>query len=310
MNYIGEYAKFLRKFFRPAAPLKVVFDGSNGSTGPLVKAVFSGRPRLRFMLIHGRPDGRFPGHGPNPTFAFSRKDLERAVKHEGADLGVIFDADGDRAFFVDDKGRSVYADDAARLLALGFKPPYVIDVRTGRRFTREKKFLRSRRLFFVSRVGTFFMKKMMREKRANFGAENSGHYYFKYRFGENVSYFDSALRAAVEMMNRVSELKKKGNTLSAWLDALPPLHRSPEELNFPLKERRAVGRAVRLVLSGYRARALRVSCLDGVSIEMEETWFNVRASNTEPLIRVKIEAVTPAHLEAELVRLTEILSGL
>lgn len=310
MNYIGAYARFLRTFLRPTAPLKIIFDSSNGSVGPLVKAVFSRHPRIRFKLIHGKPDGRFPGHGPNPTFAFARKDLERAVRRERADLGIIFDADGDRAFFVDDEGRSVYGDDAGFLMAKGFKPPFVIDVRTGHRFKKEKTFLRAPKQVVESRVGTYFMKKLMRRNQADFGVENSGHYYFKFRFGKRFSYFDSGLRAAIEMINRVSEFKKKGRTFSSWLDALSPLHRSPEELNFPLKHTRTVEHAVRLVFREYRSRALRISHLDGISIEMEEAWFNVRPSNTEPLLRIKLEAHSLDVFDAELKRLMNIVGGL
>lgn len=307
MNYLKEYADFLKTFLRPACPVDLVADASNGAAGPIASRVFSGASAIRFALIHGVPDGRFPAHGPNPTFAHARRDLERAVLKERADLGVVFDADADRAFFVDGRGRSVYPDDAAYLMAGGLQPPYVVDARTGLRFKSNQE-LSGRRAVFESKVGFVFMKELLKRKRANFGAENSGHYYFKYRFGKRVSYFDSGMRAAIEMANRVADLKAQGSSLAAWIDSLEPFHRS-DELNISLSTRRHIARALRSVHDRYRGKARRASRLDGITMEFDGFWFNVRPSNTEPLLRVKLEARDADLLEKELRRLVALLAG-
>src|SRR3989344_4461388 len=120
MGYLDLYAKFLKKFFKPKALIRVVFDCSNGTTGIILKRLFL-KSKLRSILINYNPDGSFPAHGPNPMVPGALRDLQLAVKKYKADLGVIFDADGDRVFFVDERGREIHSDIVAGFFGVGGK---------------------------------------------------------------------------------------------------------------------------------------------------------------------------------------------
>ncbi|KKU93740.1 MAG: Phosphomannomutase [Candidatus Jorgensenbacteria bacterium GW2011_GWA1_48_13] len=295
MSY-RDYAAYLLKFFRPAKPVFVVADASDGSTGPILK-VLSGK-NLKLKILNGIPDGNFPAHGPDPMKARAEEELSREVKKSGADFGVIFDGDGDRIFFVDDLGRSVNPDAAALLLSKNFKPPFVITPVSGWAW---RKALRSKEMRW-SPVGHYFIKQKMRAAHAKFAAEPSGHYYFEFTFGKRKAYYDSALRALVEFASQVSALKKNGQKLSTWLDSLPE-HYSSGELNFKVKD---AGKIVAKIKKVYAKRG-KVSALDGVSVEGKGFWFNVRASNTESLLRLNAEANTKKELAVLLGEIKELI---
>ena len=302
MKYLDLYAKFLLRFLKPKVPIRVVFDTSNGSTALVLRKIFNKKSVVEAKIINGKIDGHFPGHGPNPMYPFAKKDLQAAVKAEKADLGVIFDGDGDRAFFIDDLGRVIYQDDAALLLMESFRTPYVVDAITGWQIKMNPN-LKGKLL--ESRVGYVFIRKAM--IKADFGAENSGHYYFKHAFGKTQASFDSGVRAAIEMINKVSVLKKKGKKLSDWLDELPKYYRSPDDLNFRARTRSVIEEIQRYAEKIYRPRALSISHLDGVTIEAKDFWFNLRGSNTESLLRLKMEAKKENILKREIKNIKKII---
>lgn len=296
MNYTKLYIDFLKNFLKPKNPLKVVFDCSNGTTGIILKELFrdpslrSGR--LSAVLINDNPDGRFPAHGPNPMLEGAMNDLSKAVLKNKADLGVIFDADGDRVFFVDDRGREVINDVPIILLAKNFSGPVALTINVG---LLARDFLeKSGKRIFDSRVGHYFIKKVIKEKRINFAAERSGHYYFKDFF-----YADSGILAATQFINSVSRLKKR---LSIWIDKLPRYYRSGE-INFEIKDKEAAMERVEKYISENR----KVSRLDGLTVESREWWFNLRPSNTENLIRLNLEARNKKIFEKELSNLKRLL---
>lgn len=292
--FVGEYATFLKKFLRAeASELLVVFDCSNGAAGPIIERLFPDS-----IILNGRPDGNFPNHAPDPLHKGSMDALQKKVVSEHASIGIIFDADGDRAFFVDDKGRTVDPDAIAYLLLWSLRPKrFISDLKTGW-LIRQHPFAAKR---IESRTGHYFIKQAMRKQDASFGHEESGHYYFKHFF-----HCDSGLMAAVEVLNAVAKLPYR---LSDFVDLLPKTYKTPE-INFlvPFDSHDAL---LERIEQTYAIRAIRSSRLDGISFEFSDPawWFNVRFSNTEPLARLNMEAREKRVYDEELEKLTELLKN-
>lgn len=310
-NYLDSYVAFLKKFFKVRRPLRVVFDCSNGTTGPILQKLFKTNKLITYKLINSVPDGRFPVHGPNPLASGAMDGLCRAVRRERADLGVIFDADGDRAFFVDDQGRVVPSGAVIALLAGKERGAVVLTVDVG--FTAREFLAQSGRRVFSSVVGHTFIKKEMRRWRATFGAEQSGHYYFKDFF-----FCDSGIFAAIQTLNQIANLKFHNVRLSGWTDALPKVY-SSGEMNFRVKDKNAV---LARVFARYHGTAKRISRVDGVRMEFgqkhashsvapqsgaKEWWFILRPSNTEPLLRLTLEAKDKRVFAARLKEVTGLI---
>ncbi len=274
--------------------MKAVFDCSNGTTGLVLEKVFAGARDLAPMLRNAVPDGDFPAHGPNPLATGALDDLSKEVKAANADCGAIFDADGDRVFFADDRGRKVEPAAAILMLAGRFRGDIALPVNIGP-FVRGE-LAKAGRAVHDSRIGHYFLKKLMKEKQLSFAAEQSGHYYFNDFFG-----LDSGIFAALEFLDAVSELPEP---LSAWIDRLPP-HWISEEINFEVHDK---DEAFARLLRRYSDQG-KVSKLDGISIECPEWWCNVRASNTEPLVRLNLEATNADLYAQKFAELSGLLSG-
>ncbi len=318
MNYIKIYADFLKKFLKPVRPLSVVFDCSNGTTGLVLKKLLRTNSPINHKLINQIPDGNFPAHGPDPLKKSAISDLRSTVLKRKADLGVIFDADGDRVFFADNKGRFVDPDIIARLLIWQLKPKkIIIDVRAG---WLVKKLKTENLKLKTSNVGHYFMKKMMRETKSDFGAESSGHYYFPLKTGKDICYADFGILAAIHVINAVSGLLY---TLADFVDLSPQYYRSGE-INIRIKNQelriknRELFKKIEKQLKTYCSRLrrgfggqakliTRISHLDGLTIETERFWFNIRSSNTESVVRLNIEAENKKILEKEKNKLTKII---
>lgn len=300
MNYIKTYADFLKKSVKIKKPLRVVFDCSNGTTGLVLKELFKTHQLINSKLINWRPDGRFPAHGPNPMLAGAMDDLSKAVLKNKADLGVIFDADGDRVFFVDNKGKPVIADAAIFLLAKNFKGPVALPVNVG--ILARELLTKSRRKIIDSRIGHYFVKKLIKEKKINFAGEISGHYYFK-----NFFYADSGIFAAMEFINAVSKLPAP---LSVWIDSLSKYFHSGE-LNFEVKDKEGMMKKIEAL---YKELAEKISHLDGLTMEGSspagEWRFSLRPSNTEDLLRLNLEAKDEVVFKKELQNLKSLLTKL
>lgn len=287
MDYIKIYANFLKKFLEPQRKLKVVFDCSNGTAGLVLKNLL--KPKIQSLspiLINEKPDGNFPAHGPNPLVPGALKQIRKTVIKHKADFGVIFDADADRVFFIDNLGKFINPDIIARLLIWRLKPKKtIIDIRTGwlvrKLTTDDRRPTTNSSQFTISKAGHYFIKKLMRKIGADFSAEYSGHYYFK-----NFFYADSGILVAIEIINAVSKLPYR---LSDFVDLLPRYHRS-DELNFEIKndEERLMKKAEKT----YKTEATKISKLDGLTMEFSDWWFNLRLSNTEPLARLNIETTS------------------
>ncbi len=282
MTYADRYAAFLRTFADLRRPLRAVFDCSNGPTELIVPKVYARNPRLRLFLANKRLSGNFPAHGPNPLLPRAQACLAREVREHRADIGVVFDADGDRAFYADDRGRPVPSHVIAHLLFMESRPPFIADILTYESL-RMAGLLAPRT--FPSRVGSFFIKRKMRTLRAGAAAEYSGHYYFQEFYGQ-----DSGILSAVRVLNAVSRLPYG---LAAFVDLLPtPFH--SEQFNVQAAD---PSKLIKEVRNAYGKKSVRSSVIDGLTLEFGGWVLNVRPSNTEPLLRVFVGATLQSDLK-------------
>ncbi len=288
----ADYARALLDLF-PARPrLRVVIDAGNGIAGEAVEPLLRQLP-LEVTRLYFEPDGSFPNHEADPTRPENLADLRREVLRVNADLGVAFDGDGDRAVFVDERGAALAADLATALFAraivshglLGAVPgdAIVYDLRSSRVVPETLTALGAKPV--RSRVGHAFIKLVMRECGAVFGGELSGHYYFRFPAG----YVADDGAAAMLLMLEV--LARAGRPLS---ELWRPYARYAQsgELN------RRVG-DVAATLSRVRAAFPQGEAdeLDGLTVRFGDWWFNLRPSNTEPLLRLNVEAPSQPELE-------------
>jgi phosphomannomutase len=284
-----DYVARTLSFIDPAAikPLRVVIDAANGMAGVMLPPVLDRLPvdAARYFF---EPDGTFPNHEPNPLLPENREFIMRTVVEEQADLGVAFDGDADRCFFVDDTGEFVPGDFVTALLAESIleKNPgakIIYDVRAS--WAVPETIERAGGIPLVNRVGHAFIKHRMREEDAVFGGEISGHYYFR-----DFSQADSGVIPFLLMLELVS---KRGGKLSELLRPFRERYFLTGELNTPVPDV-----AVKLQeLKEQFGREGNVSHLDGISIEAQEWHMNVRPSNTEPLLRLNLEARSPELME-------------
>ena len=268
-------------------PLRVVIDAANGMAGAMLPPVLERLP-VEAVRCYFDPDGSFPNHEPNPLLPENREFIVAKTLEEGADLGVAFDGDADRCFFVDDTGEFVPGDFATALLAEAMleKEPgakVIYDVRAS--WAVPETIERAGGVPLVNRVGHAFIKHRMRKEDAAFGGEVSGHYYFR-----EFSQADSGVVPFLLMLELVSKRRRK---LSELLGPLRERHFITGEINTPVAD-------VALKLQELKERYAgegRVSHLDGVSVDADDWHFNVRPSNTEPLLRLNLEARSQELME-------------
>jgi phosphomannomutase len=264
-------------------PLRVVIDAANGMAGVMLPPVLERLP-IEAVRYFFEPDGTFPNHEPNPLLPENREFIMSKVKEEGADLGVAFDGDADRCFFLDDSGEFVPGDFVTTLLAESIvaKEPgakILYDVRAS--WAVPQTIERAGGVPLVNRVGHAFFKHRMREEGAVFGGEVSGHYYFR-----DFSQADSGVIPFLLMLELVS---KRGRKLSEVLQPYNERYFITGELNTPVDD-------VALKLQELKERfgpEGKVSHLDGLSVDADDWHMNVRPSNTEPLLRLNLEALSP-----------------
>ncbi len=268
-------------------PLKVVIDAANGMAGTMLPPLLERLP-IEAVRCYFEPDGAFPNHEPNPLLPENREFIVRKTLEEGADFGVAFDGDADRCFFVDDSGEFVAGDFATALFAQGVleKEPgarVIYDVRASWAVPETIEAAGGEAV--VSRVGHAFIKLLMREIDAAFAGEVSGHYYFR-----DFSQADSGVVPFLLILERIS---KGGAKLSELLRPFRELYFITGEINTPVAD-------VPAKLAELEERFGpdgKVSHLDGLSVEAEDWHFNVRPSNTEPLLRLNLEARSQELME-------------
>ncbi|HEX4680299.1 MAG TPA: phosphomannomutase/phosphoglucomutase [Gaiellaceae bacterium] len=270
-------------------PLKVVIDAANGMAGVMLPPVLDRLPMLDVVRCYFDPDGSFPNHEPNPLLPENREFIIRKTTEESANFGVAFDGDADRCFFVDDTGDFVPGDFTTALFAelmLEREPggKVIYDVRAS--WAVPETILAAGGEPLVNRVGHAFIKQRMREDDAVFGGEVSAHYYFR-----DFSQADSGTVPFLLMCGLVSRHGK----LSTALDRFRERYFLTGEINTPVAD---VPSKLQELEDRFGPEG-RVSHLDGLSVEADDWHFNVRPSNTEPLLRLNLEARSHEQMESK-----------
>lgn len=295
-NMLGDYVDFLLGLFAPGElpiansqtsgkKLKVVIDAGNGMAGYTAPAIME-RLNVEIIPMYFELDGNFPNHEANPIEPSNLVDLVNRVKSEGADIGLAFDGDADRCFLVDEKGDLVNPSALTALIAireLKRKPSSKIIYNLISSHAVPEIVAEHGGTALRSRVGHSYIKKMMAETGAIFGGEHSGHFYF--------ADFWKADSGALAALFAIAELAHFDGSLSQML---APLNRyfASGEINTKVSDSAA---SVALVKQTY-GQAHEIDELDGITVQGEEWWFNVRPSNTEPLLRLNVEAKTPEQM--------------
>ena len=288
---LEEYASYLRGLVDLAAlrPLKVAVDAGNGMGGHTAPAVFGPMP-LDVLPLYFELDGTFPNHEANPLDPANLVDLQAYVRETGADIGLAFDGDADRCFVVDEKGDPVSPSAVTALVAkreLAKEPGASIihNLITSRAVPELVEELGG--VAIRTRVGHSFIKQEMAETGAVFGGEHSAHYYFRDFWGA-----DSGMLAALHVLAALGEQDRPLSELMAEYTR----YAASGEINSTVAD--AADRTA-AVLAAFADRTESVDRLDGVTVSLEgNAWFNLRASNTEPLLRLNVEAPTSADVDA------------
>jgi phosphomannomutase len=288
----GGFVDRVLSFVDPAAiqPLRVVIDAANGMAGAMLPPVLERLPQVDAVRCYFEPDGSFPNHEPNPLLPENREFIVRKTTEEGADFGVAYDGDADRCFFVDDTGEFVPGDFTTALFAESIlaKEPggkVIYDVRASWAVPEAIRAAGGEPL--VNRVGHAFIKQRMRDEGAVFGGEVSAHYYFR-----DFTQADSGVIPFLLMLELVSA---RGRKLSEILAPFRGRYFLTGEINTRVDD-------VAVKLQELKERfgpEGRVSHLDGLSIDAEDWHLNVRPSNTEPLLRLNLEARSEELMEAK-----------
>jgi phosphomannomutase len=268
-------------------PLKIAVDAGNGMGGLLAPSVF-GRLPIEIVPLFFELDGTFPNHEANPIEPENIRDLQRAVIDQGCDLGIAFDGDADRMFLIDEHGAFVGGDMTTAMVSIQMLKKHpgsaivynLICSRSVPETIAEHGGTPIR-----SRVGHSFIKAIMRENDAVFGGEHSGHFYFRDNW-----YADSGLIAALTVIELISE---EGLALSEILKPIDNRVRSGE-INSEVSDIPAV---LERVEATYAAQGATIDHLDGLTVEFDDWWFNLRGSNTQPLLRLNVEADETALLD-------------
>jgi phosphomannomutase len=280
------------------APLKVIADTGNGMVGPILKRVYERLPSVDLTGMYLDPDGRLPNHGLDPLQPENRAELQQRVVAEGADAGFAFDGDGDRFFTIDDRGEFVAGDFMTALMGEYFLEKYpgskvIYDVRAS--WAVPDLITAAGGIPLMERVGHAFIKQRMAQEKAVFAGEVTGHYYFKDFF-----FADSGIVPSLIIMEMLSKKKAR---LSDLLKQLEAKYFISGEINT-----RITGdpQAKMQELAGIFSDG-KVEWLDGVSVTYDDWHFNVRPSNTEPLLRLNLEAKSKALMEEKRDQILEII---
>ncbi len=288
-----EYLGFLKSYQSDISNLKIAMDCSNGMASILVKEIFGNQPTYMYDEL----DGTFPHHEANPLEEENVEDLKELVLTEKADIGVIFDGDADRVMFVDEKGEFIPPDLMIAVLAHYFikeknmKGMVIQDIRTSKSVSEYIKKLG--RDVYIWRVGRAYAALKLREIDGAFGGEFAGHYYFR-----DFYYSDSAFVAALVILKVISEMKRDGISVSKLISKIA-VYANSGEINFKIEQKQEAMDAMKDYFM-EQENATEFMDFDGYRIEFPDWWFNVRPSNTEPYLRLLMEAKTKELLQKKL----------
>ncbi|BDB40879.1 MULTISPECIES: phosphomannomutase/phosphoglucomutase [Mycobacterium] len=291
-DVLADYGAFLRSLVNTAGlrPLRVAVDAGNGMAGHTTPAVLGAIESITLLPLYFELDGTFPNHEANPLDPANLVDLQNYVRETGADIGLAFDGDADRCFVVDERGRPVSPSTvtslvAARELSREIGATVIHNVITSRavpELVTERGGTPLR-----SRVGHSYIKALMAETGAIFGGEHSAHYYFRDFWGA-----DSGMLAALYVLAALGEQHRPLSELTADYQR----YESSGEINFTVADAPA---AVDAVLKTFAGRIHSIDHLDGVTVDLGDgTWFNLRSSNTEPLLRLNVEGRSIEDVDA------------
>lgn len=282
-------------------PMKVICDTANGMVGLSLVELFKKIPQVTMIPMYFEPDGTFPNHGGDPLQEENRKEIMQRVPKEGADLGFMFDPDGDRFFCIDKKGRFVSGDFMTAILSQYFLKKYpgspiVYDIRASHAVP--DLITKAGGKPFYNRVGHAYIKKRMSDEKAVFGGEVTGHYYFS-----DFYYCDSGVAPMLYLLDYLSHTDQ---TLDQVLDDLGKVYFISGEINTKDVDAQKVFDAIK---KKYGPLAKQVIEIDGITMEMGDWHFNVRASNTEPLVRLNLEATTQKLMEEKRDEVLAVIRG-
>lgn len=278
-------------------PLKIAVDAGNGMAGKIFPEL---EPYVPFEVheMYFELDGTFPNHIANPLVPENLHDLQAAIKSRGCDLGIAFDGDGDRAVLVDERGEPLTGTVMSALLTKYFLDEYpgstiILNAMCGRAAQEAVK--NGGGKLFRSRVGHSYIKADMRSHDAVFAGEHSGHYYFRDNFSA-----DSGLLAAVIALYVISQSNQK---LSKLVEPYREAYLQVPEANFEVTDKQAmIEKVAKAFPDGKQDH------LDGLTVNFANSWFNIRPSNTEPLLRLNVEAKTQAELDKLVAKVTKIIT--
>lgn len=301
-DILSEYIEANLSFAPPKDmhDLTAVVDVGNGVSSLMCAALFD-RLSCKLIPLFFELDGTFPNHMPNPLIEENIKALKNTVKEKGASLGIAFDADGDRSIFIDEKGETIPADLMTALLAGEFLTLYprehiLYDLRSS--WAVKEAITAAGGTPSVCRVGHAFIKKQMMDEHALFAGEVSGHFYLRFA---DFGYFEAPLVVTLLVLNL---LARTGKPLSELIKPFKTYF-STGEINFEVSDKATI---LQTMETRY-ADAKSITHLDGVSIEYTDWWCNVRASNTENLLRLNLEAKTKELRDEKLVEITQIIQA-
>lgn len=294
-----EYIKFQKSYLPDLSDLYLSIDVSNGMVAILTDAIFDDQPHY----LYNELDGTFPNHEANPLEAENREDLKKLLLEKESDLGLIFDGDGDRVMFLDEKGNFISPDLIIALLAEYYikqnKGKNILyDIRTSWSVKEKVEALGGKSHMW--KVGHAYAKLKLREIDGICGGELAGHYYYKDFF-----YCDSGMLTALVVLNVVARLKREGKTISEYIAELDKYVTSGE-VNFKIENKKETMEKLKNHFLA-QAEPKEFYDFDGYRLEYNDWWFNVRPSNTEPYLRLVVEAVDQKLLDKKLEQIKEIM---
>ncbi len=295
-NITEDWVKHCLKFVHNLKPFNIAIDAGNGMAGAILPSILPHLP-LKIKEMFFDLDGTFPNHEANPQKPENLKDLISEVVNNSLDFGVAFDGDGDRAGFVDDKGRPVLGSDLTTMVSKLYLDQY-----PGSHIIHEVRTSRATREFIKewggkpvkTKAGRVFIGSEMKRLNSPFGGETTGHLFFK----ENYS-ADSGLIAALLVIQAISD---SGEKLSELVDKYRKYY-MPPEINFEIEDKLAVLNRIK-----ERFKDAETDETDGLSVDYPDWWFNIRISNTEPVIRLNIEGLNKKLVDSKLKILTDVIN--
>jgi phosphomannomutase len=301
-SVLNEYVIHVRSFInvKHLRKLKIVVDAGNGMAGKVIPLVYNGLA-IKIIPLYFELDGRFPNHLADPSKSENMKDLQKKVVEEKADFGMGFDGDADRIFFVDEKGSIINSSLISSLIIKSIlkkhpKEKIIHSLVCGRIVPDTIKKFKGKPI--LERVGHSFIKNTMKKTNSIFACEHSAHYYFRDNFNA-----DSGIIASLIVSEIISKGKKRLSVLLKEFKKYSTL----EETNFKVEDKKSKLKEIERYFKKNNPN--KIMKLDGLSVEFDDYWFNVRPSNTEPLLRLNLEAVNDKIMEEKKNELVKVIKN-